>query len=268
MALFPSAGAPLSLMRAVAWLLLLVVVVGVVAMVLIRSPRLTPEERGRRLAERTGCYACHGAEGRDGAANPGRLDRTVPGFGDAVMMYAKTEDDLREWIRDGVTRRKAQSQSWRADRDRGTLRMPAFRRRLSARQIDDLVAFIAARAEMEEPDDSLARLGLERVHALGCTGCHGAGGRFTRPNPGSLRGVVPAWSGSDFPEVVRDRTEFEQWVKRGRCERFEANPLARFFLRRAVLHMPAYEQHLAPGDLDALWAYVQWLRGRSSPRGS
>jgi hypothetical protein len=25
--------------------------------------------------------------------------------------------------------------------------------------------------------------------------------------------------------------------------------------------MPKYERFLEPGDLDALWAYVQWLRG-------
>jgi mono/diheme cytochrome c family protein len=255
-------------MQAVARLLLILAAAAVAAVALMRSPRLTPEERGRRLAERAGCFACHGAEGRDGAANPGRADRTVPGFGDAVMMYAKTEQDLREWIRDGVTRRRSQSQSWRADRDRGTLRMPAFGRRLSPGEIDDLVAFVAARAGMAEPADSLAGAGLERSHALGCTGCHGAGGRFTRPNPGSLRGVVPAWSGSDFPELVRDRAEFEQWVKRGCSDRFAANPLARSFLRRATLHMPAYERQLAPGDLDALWAYVQWLRSPAAVRAA
>jgi hypothetical protein len=33
-----------------------------------------------------------------------------------------------------------------------------------------------------------------------------------------------------------------------------------FFLKRARLHMPAYEKHLAEGDLEKLWAYVRWLR--------
>ena len=28
----------------------------------------------------------------------------------------------------------------------------------------------------------------------------------------------------------------------------------------AVLRMPAYRGKLEPGDLDALWAYVKWLR--------
>ena len=27
-----------------------------------------------------------------------------------------------------------------------------------------------------------------------------------------------------------------------------------------MLRMPAYREHLAPGDLESLWAYVEWLR--------
>src|SRR2546428_502506 len=35
-------------------------------------PRLTAAERGRRLAERTGCFGCHGPEGMEGTADRGR----------------------------------------------------------------------------------------------------------------------------------------------------------------------------------------------------
>ena len=38
----------------------------------------------------------------------------------------------------------------------------------------------------------------------------------------------------------------------------------RLFLRRAPLHMPSFKKHLEPGDVEALWAYVTWLR--SEPR--
>jgi hypothetical protein len=41
-------------------------------------------------------------------------------------------------------------------------------------------------------------------------------------------------------------------------------PPARFFLKRAVLKMPAYRDHLEPGDLDAMWAYTEWLRGAAA----
>jgi mono/diheme cytochrome c family protein len=223
-----------------------------------------PAERGRRLAERTGCFACHGPEGRDGSANPGRSDRTVPGFTDDVMMFAKDREAVREWIRDGVTAAKAHSTTWHDQREKGTLRMPAFRRRLTPRQIEDLVAFVEASAGRPEPQDSLARLGLRRAKALGCTGCHGPGGRLERPNPGSLRGYVPSWDGPDFPDLVRSRAEFSEWVERGVSRRLVKNALARFFLRRGTLKMPAFQHHLDSGDEDALWAYVQWLRSPAS----
>jgi mono/diheme cytochrome c family protein len=230
------------------------------------GPGLPPSERGRRLAERTGCFGCHGSEGTRGTANPGRLDRSVPGFEGDVMMYAKSPDDIRAWIHDGSTPAKRASETWRKERERGTLRMPAFGRRLGRRQIDDLVAFVQVMSGTPAPaeEESLAIQGLMRAGKLGCVGCHGPGGRLARPNPGSLRGFVPPWDGPDFPELVKDRAEFDEWVKRGVSRRFEGNPAARWFLRRAVLKMPACETHLEPRDLDALWAYVTWLRGRGA----
>lgn len=233
--------------------------VGAIGLGWTMRPRLPAAERGRRLAERTGCFGCHGPEGTHGTANPGRTDRTVPGYTGDVMMYADSPDQIREWIRDGVTARKAASQTWRDQRERGALRMPAFKRRLKAAQIEDLVAFVTAMSEPEPADPAAAR-GQARARALGCFGCHGPGGGLARPNPGSLKGYVPSWDGGDFPELVGDRAEFGQWVEKGVSERFDRNPLARFFLRRAVLKMPAYERHLQPGDVDTLWRYVQWTR--------
>jgi len=195
-----------------------------------------------------------------GAANPGRTDKTVPTFEGDLMMYAKTPDQIHEWIHNGVSSKKATSQAWRAERDRGALKMPAFKRRMSERQMDDLVAYVMAMSGMPEPEDSIAVRGLQRAGALGCVGCHGPGGRLAQRNPGSLKGYVPCWDGDDFPELVRDSTEFNQWVRRGVGRRFERDRLARFFLDRAVLKMPAHRRYLAPGDLDALWGYVTWLR--------
>src|SRR6266545_6283000 len=171
-------------------------------------PRLPAAERGRRLALRTGCFACHGPEGTRGASNPGRTDKRAPTFEGDVMMFAKTREEIREWIKDGVTAARSRSATWRRERERGALRMPAFRRRLAPAEIEDLVAFVEAAAGRPEPEDSLARRGLERSAALGCNGCHGPGGRLARPNPGSLKGYVPSWDGADFPELVRDRAEF------------------------------------------------------------
>ncbi|MFI5371873.1 MAG: c-type cytochrome [Candidatus Eisenbacteria bacterium] len=231
-------------------------------------PRPTAAERGRRLAGELGCFACHGPGGIRGASNPGRKDRTVPTFEGDVMMYADDAAGIRAWIRDGVTPKRRVSETWKRERDAGVLRMPAFGHRVSEHELDDLVAFVVVSSDHPEPADSLVKFGRERVSALGCTGCHGAGGRFALPNPGSLKGYVPSWDGPDFPELVRDRTEFEQWVRDGRSRRFRAQPMAGVFLDRAVLHMPAFERHLAPGDLDALWAYVTWLRTPAANPGT
>lgn len=226
----------------------------------LTRPHLPPAERGRRLAQRTGCFTCHGPGGLHGAPNPGRPFPQVPTFSGDLMMYAPDADAVREWIRDGVSAARAKSASWKAARDSGALVMPAFGDRLSDDAVDDLVAFVVATGATPVPDDSLARHGMERARDLGCFACHGPGGRFAPRNPGAFKGVIPSWDGGDFPEVVRNRDEFAEWVEHGISERFAGNPFARFFLDRAAIRMPAFERFLEPGDTDALWAYVTWLR--------
>jgi mono/diheme cytochrome c family protein len=247
-------------MRPLVTVTIVLMVLAIVVTVVVFRPHLPAAERGRRLAQRTGCFTCHGPGGIRGAANPGRSDKSVPGFEGDVMMYAKSAREIAAWIRDGTTPGRAASRTWREQRRRGALRMPAFGTRLSSRQIDDLVAYVLVMSGSPEPSDSLPRRGLERAEALGCTGCHGPGGRLAPPNPGSLKGYVPSWDGGDFDELVRGRPEFGEWVEHGISDRMKANPVARWFLQRATLHMPPFREHLAPGDLDALWAYVRWLR--------
>jgi mono/diheme cytochrome c family protein len=244
------------MLRRLYWVVAIAILSGVVVGLEGLRPRLPSAERGRRLAEQLGCFGCHG---------PGGKDRTVPTFGGDLMMYAKSPGEVAEWIRDGVTTARRGSRTWRAERDRGALRMPAYGSRLERAQIDDLVAFVLASAGDETPGDSLAAAGLERADALGCFGCHGPGGRFARPNPGSLKGYIPSWDGEDFPELVRNREEFDAWVDRGIPPRFEHNPFARHFLRRATVIMPGFRDHLDTGDRDALWAYVTWLRRGTAP---
>ena len=241
-------------------LLVLCAILGSVTAWAMLIPRLPAAERGRRLAERSGCFGCHGPGGLRGAANPGRIDATVPNFEDDLMMYVGSPEEIREWIRDGVSRKRARSQTWRAERERGALRMPAYRSRLRDGDLDDLVAYIMTVSGNLAPEDSLAAHGLARADSLGCVGCHGPGGRLARPNPGALKGYVPSWDSADFAELVRDSSEFHQWVAHGVSARLERNPFARYFLRRAVIHMPGFERQLLPGDVEALWAYVRWLR--------
>ena len=247
-------------MRAALLTAFLLLLAGLAAWAWLTRSQLPAAERGRRLAEVHGCFACHIAGGTKGAANPGRKDRTVPTFGGDLMMYAHDAAEVRAWILDGSTPAKRASRTWRAERDAGAVRMPAYRGALSDGQVSDLVAYVMLISNSPEPADSLARAGRDRAQGLGCTGCHGAGGRLALTNPGSFKGYVPSWDGRDFPELVRDEREFEQWVRHGISDRFKANPFAKVFLERARLRMPAYERHLREGDVAALWAYVRWLR--------
>jgi len=247
-------------MRRLARVTFVFIALALVAWAFVVRPRLPAAERGHRLAERWGCLTCHGPGGIRGASNPGRVDRTVPGFEGDVMMYAKSDAEIAEWIRDGATKRRAESKTWRDQRDRGALRMPAYGGRLSAGEVADLVAYVDACSGNPDPEDDRPAAGLAKAQALGCTGCHGPGGRLAAGNPGSLKGYVPSWDGMDFPELVSSRAEFDQWVTAGVSDRFRGNPAATFFLRRAALHMPAYRDHVRPADLDTLWAYVDWLR--------
>ncbi|MFQ5510393.1 MAG: c-type cytochrome [Candidatus Krumholzibacteriia bacterium] len=258
-----------------------VVLLGLAGAVALRATlfrtRLPASERGRRIAEREGCFACHGPGGTGGVPNPGHREAAVPGFteggeheaherGHAGGLPGETqamgEELIRQWIRDGVPEDKARSGEWRAARDDASIAMPAFGEKLDESEIDDLVAFVRAMGA-GAPSGALERRGFERARELGCFGCHGSGGRLAPPNPGSLKGYIPSWDGSDFPDLVRDRGEFDQWVKRGISDRFDKSPFARVYLDRATIRMPAFSDRLGPGDLDALWAYVEWLR---SPR--
>lgn len=226
-------------------------------------PHLPPAERGRRLAQASGCFNCHGPGGIRGAPNPGRPYPEVPNFESDVMMYAQDAKEIRQWIRDGVTTGRRESESWKRERDASLLAMPAFGDRFSDRELDDLVAFVQVTAGRGAPKDTAARAGWSRARALGCFGCHGPGGRFAPPNPGSLKGYIPSWKGADFSDVVHDETEFRQWVEHGISERFRKNRLARVFLERAAIEMPAFERFLEPGDVEAIWAYVQALRAEA-----
>jgi len=255
-------------MRRIAVVVVCVALIAGVAAAIARHPDLPQAERGRRIAERTGCFGCHGPGGLRGASNPGRTDKTVPNFADDMMMYARTPDEIHEWIHNGVSHKKANSVTWRTDRDRGALKMPAFKGRMNERDMDDVVAYVMAVTGMPEPEDSVAARGLQRAEDLGCTGCHGPGGRLARTNPGSWKGYIPSWDGKDFTELVRDSAEFRQWVEHGVSRRLDSNPFAAFFLRRAVLKMPAFQKHTEAADVSVLWAYVTWLRSEASRKAA
>jgi len=225
----------------------------------LRQPARTPEMRGARLAGRLGCFACHGPGGTGGVPNAGAEEGEVPSWtGGTLMMYVRADAEIREWIADGAPARLAGQPG--GFHPAGLLRMPAFRTRVSARDLDDLAAYVLAAGEWRPPHDPVAAEGFKVAGRLGCFGCHGPQGRAGVLNPGSYKGVIPPWSGSDFAELVHDDAELRAWIRDGSVPRFDGNPLARFFLARQLLHMPAYGKAVSSGELDALVGYIHVLR--------
>ena len=240
----------------------------------MRKPRLTPALHGARLAEELGCFACHGARGTGGIPNPGSEEQEIPAWdGGTAMMYVKNEQEIREWILLGYPKRLAHERSYEpaggnvgrddAGHAHGTgrslpLRMPAFEGVVSEKELNDLVAFYKAVAAFETlPPD--AREGYQVASRFGCFGCHGPGGRISSRNPRSFKGYIPPWHGRDFGDLVRSEDELRQWILDGKIDRFESNPLARYFTRRQVIQMPAYRSVLDDGEINAVVAYIQWL---------
>jgi mono/diheme cytochrome c family protein len=236
---------------------LLVAVAGLGALSWWRSHDVGPVQRGARLAAERGCLSCHGPAGRladpDGALGIG----SVPSFDhDDVTSYSRNEAEIREWILDGKPRRLRDAP---AEEPAPVLRMPAWRERLSPREVDHLVAWIEAVSDFEPVPEAVAE-GRDAAARLGCFACHGAQGRFDTPNPGSLKGHIPSWTGRDFLELARDDAEIREWIRDGSPRRLRDNPAAAFFLRRPAIRMPAYGGRASDEDIERIVAYIRWLR--------
>jgi mono/diheme cytochrome c family protein len=219
-----------------------------------RAARTAPIQRGGAIAQRLGCFGCHGPGGVAPIANPGAKGGEVPGWGGGTwMMWNRTPSDVRAWILDGHPPGR--------EPDAGALiRMPAYRSRLTASDADDLVAFVLAVSHFGAIDDPKASAGHETAYRLGCFGCHGPEGRGLIMNPGSFKGFIPPWDGDDYTELVRDDAEFAQWVRAGVSDRFRANPAARVFLDRQAIRMPAFGDRVSDAELADVAAYVAWVR--------
>jgi len=140
------------------------------------------------------------------------------------------------------------------------LRMPAYRGRMGAADLDDLIVYFLAVSQFGELGDAKAADGRDVALRSGCFGCHGSEGRGLILDPGSFKGYVPAWDGDDYADLVHGDDELRQWIRNGITDRFQANPAARHFVDREVLQMPAFGKSLKPEELDSLVAFVHWVR--------
>lgn len=224
----------------------------------LRQPSpLSPALRGEALARSLGCFGCHGPEGRAGIADPGSRGGTVPGWdGPTVSSYVRNEQELREWILDGAPARLKRP----ASSPPPLIPMPAYRGRITDAELADLVAYFNAVSGGIGDVPEAAYEGGRIAAKLGCFGCHGPSGIGGCPNPGSLKGTIPAWDGDDFKELVRDDAEMREWVLDGHPKRLWENAAARHFLDSQALKMPGYRAHLTEDQTAKLVAYIKWLR--------
>jgi mono/diheme cytochrome c family protein len=220
----------------------------------------TPAARGQRLAAELGCFSCHGPAGGGGTKNPGSEETSVPAFTERTqMMYVKTDDDLREYVLDGAPRRKREDPDYRAKMEAAAIRMPAYRPFVTAAQVEDLVAFLRATSGQILPDEAQAARGNDVATDLGCAACHGPLGAGGVRNPGSFKGYIPAFWGSDFDDLVRDDDELRTWIAKGEIPRIVDHPIGGRFFRRQAIKMPAYDRFVPSEDVDALVAWVRWI---------
>lgn len=198
-------------------------------------------------AQELGCFSCHGELGRRGIPVPGSEQGVPEWSGGVWMMYVKSDRDVRRYIVEG------------SPRPERAVTMPAYGDILSEADLTDLIATFKAVSGMVAPAPGTpARKGYDLAREQRCFSCHGPAGCGGLPNPGSFTGFVPGWYGPDFGDLVRDRAEFTGWILEGGIPRLRNHPIARYFLRRQRLQMPAYRD-LASEELDALWAYLRWL---------
>jgi cytochrome c553 len=248
-------------MRGAAFLAMVAVVLlgaGAVAVRWWRTHNLGPVERGWRLASGHGCLSCHGSAGRPEDAHPAGTGGAPSFSHEDVTEYARDEGEIREWILDGKPRRLREEEG---DAPPALLTMPAFRGVLAEREVEHLVAWVVAVSAFSPmPED--ASDGREVASRLGCFGCHGPGGRGDTPNPGSLKGYIPAWSGADYPELVRDEADLAAWIREGSPRRLRENPVAAFFLERQLLRMPGFGPGVTDDEIRRIGAYIAWLRQR------
>jgi mono/diheme cytochrome c family protein len=225
-----------------------------------RTHNVGPVQRGARLAAARGCLACHGPAGRLADPDGSRGIGGVPPFDhDDVTAYARSEAEIREWILDGRPRRLRE-----AGEPFPLLRMPPWRERLREAEVDALVDWVSASSDFA-PVPAEVAAARATIASCGCFACHGPQGRGDTPNPGSLKGYIPSWSGADFPELARDDAEIREWVRDGAPRRLRDNPVASWFMRRQAIRMPAFGDRVGDPAVRQVTDYIRWLRGPGEP---
>jgi mono/diheme cytochrome c family protein len=251
-------------MRRLAWLALVLAGIGLLGFGGFqrwRTSNIGAVQRGWQVAHENGCFTCHGPGGLRGMANPGYGLGEIPAWsGGLITMYAENEQEIREWILDGITERVRRDPKQIELRRGMVVEMPAWRGLIRGRALDDLVAYVKAVSDFDRPQEQAAEEGRQVAMGYGCFNCHGPQGRGTMPNVRAFKGYIPGWDGADSVELARDDAEIREWILDGGTRRLAGNPVARWFLERQPIKMPAYRGHIEDHEVERLIQYIHWVR--------
>ena len=241
-------------MRKLLWTIVVLVLAGTAAYVSLsryRSRNVGAVQRGYRIADETGCFTCHGPGGHRGMLDPGHgLEDVPPWSGGILATYAENEEEIRQWIVNGLPESVRKDPEQMKLRERAVVRMPAFRAILGDAQVSDLVAYVKAVGDLEKPKDARRRGGTAgRPEATAASTAMGPRGGARLPNARSLKGYIPAWDGADFPELAADDQEIRDWILDGGTRAVLSSRMAQLLPR-------------APADQDAGLSRIRQRRRR------
>lgn len=106
-------------------------------------PPAGPARDGYRVAARFGCFGCHGPAGRTGSPNPGSFKGVIPGWtGPDFRDLVRNDEELQAWIQDGGIPRLDRNPPARRFTQRQMIRMPSYRKWITAIERQSLVSYI------------------------------------------------------------------------------------------------------------------------------
>jgi len=185
------------------------------------------------------CAQCHGLNGRGG------VSPDVPALTDVANTLSAAE------LRDIINKGRGESSNPKKPF------MPVWGPLMSAKQVNDLVAYI--RAGLPDVPDATpvpiprgqgpAVAGAALYVHYGCINCHGPNGLGGVPNPAAPDKTIPPLSGSDFRTEFNTDAKIIDFINTGSVL---GGP--------ALVAMPHWGGIISDPDLQALTAYIKTLK--------
>lgn len=216
----------------------------------------TPAERGKALAEKSGCLGCHSV---DGTAKIGPTFLRLYGH-KVPLSDGRTVTADEEYIRESIVEPGAKVVKGYPNV------MPTFKTTLSADEIAEIVAYLKTLPEEKEEKEEEAereerkgregkapspspRKGKELVEKYGCLGCHSVDGSV-KVGPSFQRLFEHEVTLADGRKVTADEAYIRESVVRPKEKIVKGFPDV----------MPGFEGTLSEEDLAAIVAYIRTLR--------